>query len=71
MKFGRLIYRYTGCTYVEKGAIFNIGDNIQTFAVDNFYRKMGIPSEDIVDINFADMKYYDGEEVILPMTGYG
>lgn len=71
MKFGRLVYRYTGHTYVEKGAIYNIGDNIQTFAVDNLYRKMEIPAENIVDINFAEMQSYDGEEVILPMAGYG
>ncbi len=71
MKFGRLVYRYTGCTYVEKGAIYNIGDNIQTFAVDNLYKKMGIAKDNIIDINFADMQYYDGEEVILPMAGYG
>lgn len=70
MKFGRLIYRYTGCTYVEKGAIYNIGDNIQTFAVDHLYKRMGIAKENIIDINAADMKYYDGEEVILPMAGY-
>jgi len=71
MKFGRLIYRYKGNSYVEKGAIYNIGDNMQTFAVDNLYRKMGIPAEDIIDINFADMWNYEGEEVILPMAGYG
>lgn len=70
MKFGRLVYRYTGCTYVEKGAIYNIGDNMQTFAVDNLYRRMGVAPEDVININFADMKYYSGEEVILPMAGY-
>lgn len=70
MKFGRLVYRYLGCTYVEKGAIYNIGDNMQTFAVDNLYRRMGIAEEEVIDINFADMKNYDGEEVILPMAGY-
>lgn len=70
MKFGRLIYRYTGKTVSDKGAIFNIGDNIQSFAIDHFYRKMGIKLEDIVDVNASEMKYYDGEYVILPMAGY-
>lgn len=71
MKYGRLVYRYTGHTYIEKGAIYNIGDNMQTFAVDNLYRRMGISAENIVDINFSEMQFYDGEEVILPMAGYG
>lgn len=70
MKYGRLVYRYTGCTYIEKGAIYNIGDNMQTFAVDNFYKRMGIPAEEIIDVNAMEMKNYDGEEVILPMAGY-
>jgi len=70
MKYGRLVYRYTGCTYTEKGAIYNIGDNMQTFAVDHLYKRMGIAKEDVIDINFSDMKNYDGEEVILPMAGY-
>lgn len=70
MKFGRLVYRYTGRTYVDGKAIYNIGDNIQTFAVDHFYKRMGIAKEDIVDINFSEMKNYSGDYVILPMAGY-
>lgn len=70
MKFGRLIYKYTGRTIVGDGAIYNIGDNIQTFAIDALYSKMGIPEEDIIDINVTEMKYYDGDYVILPMAGY-
>ncbi len=70
MKYGRLVYRYTGRTYIEKGAIYNIGDNMQTFAVDNFYRRMGISPEEIININASEMKNYDGEEVIVPIAGY-
>ncbi|MDD3138137.1 MAG: polysaccharide pyruvyl transferase family protein [Lachnospiraceae bacterium] len=70
MKFGRLVYQYTGKTYVDGNAIFNIGDNIQTFAIDHFYEKMGIEKKDIIDINFCEMKQYDGEYVIVPMAGY-
>ncbi len=55
---------------MEKGAIYNIGDNMQTFAVDHFYRRMGIPQEEIIDINASEMKNYDGEEVVLPIAGY-
>lgn len=70
MRFGRLVYLYTGKTYVDGSAIYNIGDNMQTFAIDHIYQQMGLPREDIVDINFSEMKYYDGEYVILPMAGY-
>lgn len=70
MKFGRLIYKYTGKTYEDGKGIYNIGDNIQTFAIDNFYEKMQIPKEDIIDINFSEMANYDGEYVILPLAGY-
>ena len=70
MKFGRLVYRYTGKTITTEDSIYNIGDNIQTFAVDRFYEKMNISKENIIDINFSEMKFYDGEYVILPMAGY-
>ena len=61
MKYGRLVYRYSGKTYENDNAIFNIGDNVQTYAIDNLYRRMGISSDEIIDINFAEMANYDGE----------
>lgn len=70
MKFGRLVYKYTGKTYVDGSAIYNIGDNFQTFAIDNIYEKMGIPKKDIVDINACEMKNYSGDYVIVLMAGY-
>lgn len=70
MKYGRLVYRYTGKTYIDTDAIFSYGDVIQTLAIDHFYEKMGIDQSQIVDINFAEMKDYDGEYVILPVAGY-
>ncbi len=70
MKFGRLIYKYTGKTYVDTSAIYNIGDNFQTYAIDNIYEKMGIPKEDIIDINACEMKNYSGDYVIVLMAGY-
>lgn len=70
MKFGRLVYRYTGQTIIGNSAIYNIGDNFQTFAIDNIYHRLGISQEDIIDINFSEMKNYDGEYVIVLMAGY-
>lgn len=67
MKFGRLIYQYTGKTFLNEDAMYNnedamynIGDNIQTYAIDNIYRRMRILSEDIIDINFTEMSNYSG-----------
>lgn len=70
MKFGRLVYRYTGKTIEGNSAIYNIGDNFQTYAIDNIYRMMGVAEENIVDINACEMKDYDGEYVIVLMAGY-
>lgn len=70
MKYGRLVYQYNGKTFLDGTAIYNIGDNIQTFAIDNVYKQMGIDKKNIIDINFAELKNYDGEYVVLPMQGY-
>ena len=70
MKFGRLVHRYQGKTIIDNTAIYNIGDNMQTFAIDNIYKIMGIDSKDIVDINFCEMQHYQGDYVIVPMAGY-
>lgn len=70
MKFGRLVYNYTGETIAGKDGIYNIGDNFQTFAIDNVYKRMGIGSDDIININACEMKNYDGEYVIVLVAGY-
>ncbi|MCM1251871.1 MAG: polysaccharide pyruvyl transferase family protein [Clostridium sp.] len=71
MKFGRLIYQYTGTLFSNSDAMYNIGDNIQTYAIDNIYKRMGIPPEDIIDINFTEMAYYSGDYVIVPIVNGG
>lgn len=70
MKFGRLVYRYIGKTIENDSSIYNIGDNFQTYAIDNIYRTMGIDEKDIVDINACEMQDYNGEYVIVLMAGY-
>lgn len=70
MKYGRIIYRYKDVRGESNGLVYSYGDVIQTLAVDHMYKKMGIKKEDIIDINVADMKNYDGEYVILPLCGY-
>lgn len=70
MKFGRLVYKYTGATIAGKDGIYNIGDNFQTFAIDNVYKRMGIDTQDIIDINACEMKNYDGDYAIVLVAGY-
>lgn len=70
MLYGRLVFGKPG---KPKGYV-NIGDYIQTFAVDVIYKHLGIDSENIVNINRHELSTYDGEDVILPLNawfGYG
>lgn len=43
-----------------------IGDNIQIYAIDEFYRKCGI--KNIAYIKFDELSTYNGEYAILPVT---
>lgn len=70
MKFGRIVYRYEDVRGESEGLVFSYGDIIQTLAVDYMYQRMGIERKDIIDVNFSNMKEYDGEYVILPLCGY-
>lgn len=46
----------------------NLGDYNQFIAIDNIYKIMGIPEEEIVRIEYWDLIDYDGEDVILPIN---
>lgn len=52
----------------EEQICLNFGDHIQAEAIDQLYRHMGIPEEDIVKISYYDLQTYDGEPVILPLN---
>ncbi len=58
--------KYAIIKYVRKGVV-NIGDDIQLLAIKNIYKIMGIPHQDLVEIDFYDLTTYDGEDVILPV----
>lgn len=47
----------------------NFGDNLQIFAIENLYKKMGININELIRIDFEDLKTYHGEEVLLPING--
>jgi len=72
MKYGRMKWKYSSWHNTNNSISANIGDNIQTLAVDYLYKKMGIEKKDIVDINNeVELQEYDGEEyVVMPMAGY-
>ena len=68
MKYANLNFEGYQTTDSENKINVNIGDFIEFIAVDSLYRHMGIPEEDIVEINFYEMDQYDGEPVILPIN---
>lgn len=46
----------------------NLGDNMQIIAIDELYKSMGIPKNEIIYINTQELATYNGEYVILPVT---
>ncbi|MCR5484139.1 MAG: polysaccharide pyruvyl transferase family protein [Clostridiales bacterium] len=67
MKFGRIIYGYNPTEGKHQKA--NLGDAIQTFAVDGLYRYMGIPEGDVLNVRRTELSSYSGEKVVLPFQG--
>lgn len=65
MKWGRITFATSLC-YKN---FCNIGDVMQTFAVDLIYKEMQIDSEQIIDIPADEISTYNGETVLLPMAG--
>lgn len=53
---------------MQRAGLNNLGDNLQTIAIDNLYKYMGIPSEDIIKIDYYDLDTYQGDYVILPIN---
>lgn len=48
----------------------NIGDYMQLEGIKQAYKRMNISKEDIIEIERDMLADYEGEYVILPMTGY-
>lgn len=48
----------------------NVGDIMQWEGLKYIYKRMGIPGEEIVEIDREFLKEYDGEYVLLPINGY-
>lgn len=69
MKYGYLSYRKPLLVNKSERPM-NLGDPIQSFAVIELYKKMGIPDEDIIPLNKYELADYDGEDVIAVINGY-
>lgn len=63
MKYGYLFYRKPLIPQMKTRPV-NLGDAIQSYAVKNLYREMGIPEEEIIPVPRYDLSNYDGEECI-------
>ncbi len=48
----------------------NIGDAVQSLAVVNLYREMGIDEEQLLRINRDALNTYEGEPCLLPLQGW-
>lgn len=68
MKYGYLYYR-KHMLENKKERPMNLGDPIQSFAVIEVYRRLGIPTEELIPIDRFDLATYDGEDVILIING--
>ena len=66
MKYGRLTFK----DELVSSDILNIGDIAQVFGIDEIFRAMQIPPEEIVEIPLAQLNCYRGETVILPINMY-
>lgn len=66
MKYGRLSFANTPVD----NKMCNLGDVIQSIAVDKLYEKMGVSREDCIDIRWEDMQTYQGETVLLPLDAF-
>lgn len=54
---------------IASGQKFNLGDLYQTFAIDELYCRMGIPADQVVDVERRQLRTYSGQPVRLPLCG--
>lgn len=71
MKYG-LIGDVANFAHLTTSSLHNIGDNIQSHAVEHLYASMGIAPERIVRLNRYQFRDYDGRHgyVLMPMCAY-
>lgn len=69
MKYARLVYGNNKLRMASQ-QFKNVGDYIQTFAIDKIYERLHIKKEDVCTIDRNRLRDYHGEQVRLPMQGH-
>ena len=72
MKFGRLNFdKFIHDAYIaenSKRVTINVGDAMQMMAIDEIYKELKIPEDEIIDISLHELETYNGEYIILPIN---
>lgn len=66
MKYANL--KHNGLAFDRENRIVNLGDAFEIIAIDQIYKRMGIPKEEIIYIDLYQLDSYEGEEVVLPIN---
>ena len=66
MKYANL--KHNGLAYDRENRIVNLGDAFEIISIDQIYKRMGIPKEEIIYIDLYQLDSYEGEEVVLPIN---
>ena len=59
--------KYANIKMTRQGRI-TVGDDVQILAIENLYRHMGIPYDEVVRIPLSSLADYDGPYAILPIS---
>lgn len=59
--------KYANILYTGRDSL-NLGDVLLHLSINNIYKKMNIPNEEIIRIPYNELATYDGENVILPIV---
>lgn len=74
MRFARIIYQYRyDLSQTPEDDLWpgdgNLGDCMQSLAVENICGKIGIPESELLHVNRDDIKKYNGEKCALYYAG--
>ena len=70
IKYGVIDYT-EGYDYLGEESTLNVGDDIQSIAIEALYKKIGIAEEQIIKIPHRELKEYCKETVVLPLNMFG
>ena len=67
MRYGKITQHYPE-HHVQP--LMNVGDIVQTLAVEYLYELLGVDGEQVVGVSKYELREYQGEKVVLPVTGF-